>query len=169
MKSCYIMIGVPGSGKSTVAKTLTARIEENNSPIKAVTFSLDECRLEFLGEHIEDPKKAYSLAFQKANDDKQGFDALVATNWKKALSADLLFVDNTNLTVKSRAKWVQDARARGFTVAAINVIIPLQLAIERQATRGDKEVPAQIIKDMYMRIQEPTVDECDFIMNVLGF
>jgi len=90
----------------------------------------------------------------------------VNTAWQNALKHEHVFVDNTNLTVKSRARWIQDARAKGFKIIVVNMLVPLQVAIDRQATRPDKEVPAQIVKDMYMRMQEPTADEYDYLVNV---
>jgi predicted kinase len=155
------MIGVPGSGKSTFVNSKLGLPNVS-------TFSLDECRLAFLGKDYpeSEQKLAYRLAFEKANNNKKEFDDFVNLRWQHALKADNLFVDNTNLTKKSRAKWIQDAKAKGFKIVAVNVMVPLQVAIDRQASRPDKVVPEQIIRDMYMRMQEPTIDEYDQLVNV---
>ena len=59
-KVCYIMVGVSGSGKSTFAHRLWNRHHRDEN---VAVFSLDSCRLDFLGLTADDPKKAYDMAF----------------------------------------------------------------------------------------------------------
>lgn len=167
-KVCYIMVGVSGSGKSTVMSSIAKKYHSGQGE-KTAVFSLDLCRLDFLDQITDDPKKAYAEAFAYANENKQRFDAFVTGTWNRCLlTSEVLFVDNTNLTKKARARWVTEARAKGFTIIAVNVMTPLKVVMERQATRPDKSVPLDVVRDMYMRLQEVQADEVDFIIHVDG-
>ena len=80
-----------------------------------------------------------------------------------------MIVDNTNSTRKSRASWVRDLRGHDFHITMVVLNTPLQTIIARQKTRGDKEVPAEIVKSQFMRQEEPMVgSECDAIMVIDG-
>lgn len=166
MKTCFVMVGVSGSGKSTTMRQLMKLSEGKNVQV----FSLDDCRLDFYDQITDDPKEAYRKAFDYANANQDRFNSFVQGTWDRCLlTADVLFVDNTNLTRKSRARWVNDARARGFTIWAIQVVAPLATVIARQKLRTDKDVPEAIVRDMYMRQQEVLLgDEADFLLNVDG-
>jgi len=168
-KTCYIMVGVSGAGKSTAMRALAEKAE---GTVK--TFSLDDCRLSFFfksGPATGRPSEAavYAGAFAYANEKPAEFNNHVNKEWNEALKADVLFVDNTNLTRKSRARWIQEARQKGFSICAVEVHAPLQTVIDRQSTRGDKSVPEHVVRDMYMRQQAMLLgSEADFILHVDG-
>ena len=166
----YIVAGVSGAGKSTFIKPL---LEEY--PGKTVkVFSLDDCRISLFKSvtkylDLSDEEMTYAKAFEYANTNPKQFDSWVNEQWATALKADVVVVDNTNLTVKSRARWIQDMKAKNFKVVGVQVNVPLQVAIDRQKTRGDKCVPENVVRDMYMRQQEFFVGtEVDELINVKG-
>lgn len=173
-KICFVMVGVSGCGKSTAVKSLSAITGKSN----ITTFSLDDCRLRFAANHIAGEEmrrggmteaEAYRIAFDMANENKSEFDAYVNSAWQDALKGDAIFVDNTNLTRKSRARWINDARAQKATIIGVEIHAPLDVVLARQALRGDKIVPANIVRDMYMRQQEMLLgSECDFILHIDG-
>lgn len=170
MRQMFLMVGVSGSGKSSIVRKLVAAKQ-------AAVFSLDSCRVLFMhAEHagqwwsdLDTPESRYAKTFEYCNAHPKEFDNFVTKTWRAVLQADTLVVDNTNLTVKSRRRWVTESRAKGFSVTAINVVTPLQTVICRQKTRGDKSVPEQVVRDMYMRQQEVLVpEEADRLVLVDG-
>lgn len=170
-KVCFIMVGVSGSGKSTAM----AGIKKVAGSGTQAVFSLDTCRINFLMRtpgiisDLDDEKSIYKMAFEHANENQKEFDDFVNASWAEALKADILFVDNTNLTRKSRARWIQDARAKKFTIWGVEMMTPLDVVIARQSSRADKSVPESVVRDMYMRQQSLMVgDEVDFAVVVDG-
>jgi tRNA uridine 5-carbamoylmethylation protein Kti12 len=173
-KVAFILVGVSGSGKSTVLKYMRTIAGEGTQAV----FSLDESRLRLASNAIAavfertgdmSDKEAYRIAFEVANDRPEEFNAQVNKDWAEALKADIVFVDNTNLTRKSRARWINDLRAKKFSISGVNVIAPLQVVLDRQATRGDKIVPEEVVRNMYMSQQEMLLgDEVDFLFHVDG-
>lgn len=166
MKIGIILVGVPGCGKSTISRKLCEQFVGRD----VRTFSLDACRIDFLGQTGPDGKATYAAAFSHATDHPAEFTATVASTWAKALTGEVVIVDNTNLTVKSRAQWISGLRQKGFKVVGIQVMAPLSLVVERQASRHDKSVPISTVTDMYMRHQEVLLGaEVDTLINVFGF
>lgn len=166
MKIGYLMVGVSGSGKSTVVNELT-KLHQN-----AAVFSLDKCRLELFKMQSAismSDAELYAGAFEYATKYQQQFDSFVTSSWKSALEQDVVIVDNTNLTRKGRARWCNEMHDKGFNVIGVSVSAPLQVVLDRQSTRGDKSVPAKIVREMYMRQQELFVgSEVDEILHVDG-
>lgn len=174
-KIAYVMVGVPGSGKSTWMKQTIARHTEMGKRVGV--FSLDQCRLDLARTDN------YSEAFKYAIENPKAFDEHVNVAWHRTISVntefneelslvqnDVVIVDNTNLTKKSRARWVNDLRAKKFHIVGVQVMVPLVIALERQHTRGDKFVPESVVRDMYMRQQELMLgSEVDQLINVKGF
>jgi predicted kinase len=158
------MVGVSGAGKSTIVQELLKH------HLNTYTFSLDSCRMDFFDKIDNDMKKTYAEAFKYANMNQTAFDSYVTRAWKHGLmNFETIIVDNTNLTKKARGRWVNEARAHGFTIVAIQVMTPLAVVLERQMTRCDKHVPEEIVRDMYFRQQEVLAgSEADFVMNVDG-
>lgn len=164
-KNCYIMVGVSGSGKSTAVKKLI----DHHAGQNIAVFSLDSARLDFYDQINSDPKQAYADAYKYATENAERFDEFVRCAWTETLKADVIVVDNTNLTKKSRARWVNEARAKGFKIIAIQMMTPLETVLARQMTRSDKQVPAETVRDMYFRQQEVLVgSEADVLLVVDG-
>lgn len=164
------MVGAAGSGKSTVVKKLLPQLKQYNEDV--YVFSLDDVRLEMLAALEPEKMKQsnfYAEAFTLCNSRKEEFDVLVNKSWKQALTSNVVVVDNVNLTRKSRSRWVTDLKRKGYKITAVQVITPLAVAVNRQLTRGDKAVPADVVKDMYFRQQEVLLNvEADIIITIDG-
>lgn len=154
MGTCYVLIGPSGSGKSTwtkAAKQDTTRM-----------VSLDTYRLAFYyanNEFIEiyetdQSKQDYAAAFTYCANNEAAFKKFVdekvkdAFNYARQSKANVV-IDNTNVSKKSRARWVQEARALGMKVVAVEFWNTLDTLAARQKTRSDKEVPYAALKQQY--------------------
>jgi tRNA uridine 5-carbamoylmethylation protein Kti12 len=170
MKKAFILVGASGSGKSTVRKCIEEHLNEGVD-----TFSLDSCRLFFYFLTMESfpaevAESLYASAFDFCNANQKEFDEYVTQRWTKILTeSQHVIVDNTNLTRKSRARWINDLKQRGFEVTIIQVETPLDVIIARQSTRGDKSVPEDVVRSQYMRLEEALIgSECDKLIILNG-
>jgi predicted kinase len=69
-------------------------------------------------------------------------------------------VDNTNVTREARAKYIEQARAAGFSVTGYYFKSDLEAAIERNNQRGGKaQIPVKGIVAMYRKLELPSYDE----------
>jgi predicted kinase/CRISPR/Cas system-associated endonuclease Cas3-HD len=170
----YILSGVSGAGKSTFMRTI-------HNP---VVFSLDDCRLDFYDRITDDPKKAYADAWAYANANEKLFAEYVQKRWKDALfeaarSHNALVIDNTNLSRKSRARWVSELMTskshhfgggeNGWAVIGVSVYTPLKTVLRRRLARHDKTVPLDTVTDMYFRAEEFMLGtECHAMLMIDG-
>lgn len=174
-KKCYILVGVSGSGKSTAVRQLTERSYVSFEDPRVSTFSLDAVRLAFYAEAFPDAgfqseRERYAAAFEHSNTDSKGFTQAVNEAWQAMLlHSTVLFVDNTNLSRKSRTRWIQEARAKGFEIWGVEMMTSIATVVERQKTRSDKAVPESTVRDMYMRQQSILLgSEVDFFTAISG-
>ena len=172
--TAYVLSGVSGSGKSTFVKQLR----------NPVVFSLDTCRLDFFDQITDDPKKAYAAAFRHATANEKDFAAYADKRWKEAMfeaarSHNPLVIDNTHLSRKSRAKYVNELMTskvhrfgggeNGWHVIGVSFYTSLATVKARQQSRTDKELPHDIVEDMYFRAEEFLVGtECHQLWTMDG-
>ena len=144
-------IAASGSGKSTLLDRWTA-IDDID------VFSLDRLRLSFYD--TDD----YATAFARSCEDKT-FMARSQDVFKQMISTKRnVFVDNTNGSTKRRRFWIDYARQHGYAVVAVLLPIQLQTILDRQHTRGDKNVPRDAVIRQYMSQQSPSLGEFDAIL-----
>lgn len=177
MKTCYVMVGVPGCGKTTATKNLLKLVNPTGD-LEVRTFSQDAAYFDFaVSKHTgqfwsdnETDRDIYSYCFKFMTQNQKEFEAFVEARWKWALeSSAILINDRTNVIKKERAKYLQEARAKGFQMIAVYVHVPLNIALSRQLHRPDKAVPEQVIRDKYMRWNEFLVgSEVDYILHIDG-
>ena len=154
-KTCHILIGASGSGKSTHVGVLMDR-----APRAIRIHSMDAMRLKLYGE-------PYATAYQLSTEDNT-FKSQVQQDFMDILRAGHdVIVDNTNVSVKSRGFYVQEARKKGYEIVATVFPVALNVVLGRQDTRPDKSVPREAVIRQYNSIQLPFYGEVDYI-NVYG-
>lgn len=129
MKKLIVMVGVPGAGKTTLAKKL---VEKGFHYMNA-----DSIRLELYGNAAEqgDKEQVFALFFER---------------FEQALSGSLdIVVDNTNINMKQRKPLLDRAQAAGYTDVQLWMLdVPLQLCLQRNASR-ERTVPDDIVTNMF--------------------
>jgi predicted kinase len=149
-----VPIGPSGAGKSTLFKGLS----ETNPGM--VSFSLDTLRHQWYDAND------YSNAFRLSCADKK-FEARAKAVFEEMIKQpQTIFVDNTNLTPKRRAFHLEQAHKYGYTTVAIILNTPLEVLIERQTTRGDKNVPEDAVRRQYSSMVLPGKGEFDRVIMV---
>ena len=146
MSTLYMMVGCPGSGKSTFAKTL-----------KGKYISRDEIRFKLLQD-----KDNY---FAKEGEVFQKFIYEI----EEGLSKDSdVIVDATHLNKGSRHKLL--SKIHPEKVIAIVMDTPLDVCLQRNAQRSGRAlVPEDVIRNMYQNMTMPNYDEgFDAIIMVKG-
>ena len=142
MNTVYILIGVPGSGKSTWAQQ---RFADTSS---CIIISTDAIR----GEIIGDPGS------QDRNNEvfEIAYDRLRCTVHR---GQDVCF-DATNITQESRKRIMNIAKESnpGVVFVAVTFPITIEEAINRQKLR-DRKVPSEVIESFAKRYEHPSIEE----------
>ena len=167
-KVVVLPIGASGVGKSTWYDDFTAGWEgahggsfagrKNAWDPHPVKFSWDDLRLEWYDS--EDYSRAYEL--QVADKD---FDKKAQARFVEDLArSPVVVVDNTNLSRKRRAFFVNTARQKGYKVVGVTFPIALDVLKERQASRTDKTIPMGAVVSHYNATQMPFYGEFDDVV-----
>jgi predicted kinase len=146
MPKCTILVGVPGSGKST---WLLGR------------------------EHIEDQYIASTddiieaIAFGFGLTYDEGFKDLIKfaekVMWKEladfAEDGERIYVDRTNLSVKSRKRFMDFLRPYGYEFDAVVFATPKTDEWAKRLHRPGKTIPDHVLESMADNIEMPTKAE----------
>lgn len=144
-----VMVGIPGSGKSTWVKQEVARIEEEHRTTCVVSR-------DFVRQSILTDRDSY---FDK---EVEVFDEFVRQiNEAMELGIDVVFADATHISPASRAKLLGRLIADPHTKLTFEVIdVPVETALERNAQRtGVARIPDSAIKKMKKGFSIPTEKE----------
>jgi len=146
MKEAFIMIGCPGSGKSTY-------VESKKLPY----VSRDQIRILF-GYCGEDEK--YLGTREEEEQVTKEHSRILGEYISKGLD---FFVDDTNVNPKYRKSLIERLRKSGYTVIGVKVNTPLSVCIKRRP-----DIPASVIRSMYQRAQEVQASEFDNFYEIRG-
>lgn len=142
MASLVLMMGVPGSGKTTYAKKMMGDYD--------IYVSRDEIRFGLVKE--DEPY------FSKEDEVLQTFIRTI--NDALPIAQRYVIADATHLNMGSRAKILKNLHNKPDNVYVIYVAVSLQTALERNAQReGRALVPESSIKNMYKSITLPRKEE----------
>ena len=141
MSKMYIVIGVPGCGKSTYIM--------NHSKETDIIVSRDKIRYSILkdtDEYFSKEKEVYNEFIKQIN-------AAVASGCD-------IWVDQTSLTKASRKKLFSRLNKKPKEIIAIYFNIPIDIALQRNAKRtGRALVPEDAIINMYNSLEKPNKEE----------
>jgi len=144
-----IMMGVSGSGKTTIAKKIAKELN-------AVYVSSDEIRKELWGNENEqkNPMRVFWVAEYRTN--------LALSTGQKVV------VDATNLNRKARKPFTMLGRAYGVPIKCVVVNVPVEVAKERNKERK-RVVPDEVIDKQFSRFSPPNLEEVDEVEVVNNF
>lgn len=147
MPTCYMFIGLPGTGKSTY---LGQFYEEEQNPVIISSDYFIERFARLCGMTYNE---AFPIVMARGIANK-----FIRKRIKKAISEgrDVLW-DQTNLTAKTRK--ARMAQLPGYTFEALVFEKPAQEVWEKNLDRPGKFIPSHILLQMEYSYQAPTKDE----------
>jgi hypothetical protein len=143
-KTCYILVGMPASGKSTW-------IRSNNY---SCVLSTDNV--------IEEVASQFGFTYNEVFKDLINFAEKVM--WLDACDAiqeyRTVYVDRTNLTAKSRKRFIDFFKQDGYTVEAIVFPMPDETEWRRRLdSRQGKTIPENVLNGMRNSYEMPLPSE----------
>ena len=137
-KFLYVMRGCPGSGKSTVAKTLVIGKRNGQEPARdGVILSTDDF---WMKDGVYTYDKARIGEAHRWNE-KRAFEAFEA-------GISPVVIDNTNITAFSMKPYVEVALHFGYEVKIVEPTTPWAFDAEELTKRNTHGVPREVIDKM---------------------
>lgn len=149
MAKLIILVGIPGSGKSTYAKRLlNDKLSAKAKAGKAVILSSDEIREELYGD---EGIQGYANFV---------FDLMYQRLQEHAAQRHTIIFDATNITRVNRANIFTAMKKfrKNYEISAIYFDASEEFCQERNKMRM-RYVPAKVISYMAKAIEKPSVDE----------
>lgn len=146
MAKIFMLIGVPGSGKSTWIK--------NQKFDKSIVIASTDNHIE---EYAKSVAKTYNEVFRDFVDQA---NTLMNKDIESAVSKNLDIVwDQTNTTSTARRKKLRKIPQHYERIAVV-FATPIHEELQlRLSSRPDKHIPAAIMNTMIANFQNPTLDE----------
>lgn len=152
----YMLIGVPGSGKSTFVKNMSDFGENSRGKIARSFFvASTDSRIENMAR---DMGTTYNELFKDAIKFAEMSMYEDISTWTK-YNRDIIW-DQTNLTKKSRAKKLAKIPAHYHKIAVV-FETPSKEELQRRldGRAGFKDIPEHVMKRMIETFESPTLEE----------
>jgi predicted kinase len=147
MSKVIFMVGAPLSGKSTWIKMRCSETDFDYAVMSRDTMV-----------HIVGQSEDYDVAWRNA--DQKEVDRKLNQHFEYLTSKGTDFViDMTNMSKKSRKKWIDRIDKTKYTLEAIVFRVPLETLLERNKQRPGKTIPEHVILNMFAAYEEPTTEE----------
>lgn len=146
MTTLYVLVGVPGSGKTTWIG------HQSFDWDKTVIVSTDR----LVDQYAASVKKTYSEVFQEYMPtavEKMAQEAVEAFRNNK-----IVIWDQTSTSISTRAKKLRMAPEH-YTKVAVVFKTPRKEIHEKFLDRPGKDIPKEVIDDMIAKFEYPTVEE----------
>jgi predicted kinase len=155
-RTLFVLCGVSGAGKSTW-------IKNQGEMSRTTVVSEDAYRMEYAGllmektYEVQTAAEKYDAAWKFCHlNPGSKYDAYAKMRYQQALdSSDDIILDRMNQGRKGRSPWIEAAKQRGYKVVSIEFYVSEETAKSRQKTRGDKELPAFRVHQIYMQQETP--------------
>lgn len=152
MPTCYVMIGLPASGKSTRVDAMCAMdpdvyVYSTDNVLERIATQLDKTYDDVFENHIKSAKAEADIFLAEAI--KNGLGII----W-----------DQTNLGAKKRKNVIEKMKRAGYEVNAVSFDVPkteeeiLDWNLRLHNRKG-KTIPENILQNMIKSYAEPSLDE----------
>ena len=169
MKFFFNMVGPSGAGKSTYCKRLKSVLETDVTKVGIIsrdTFIVDNFKWAYpiTTNYNELYHACFKDSMNNPTADKE-FDAFCA---KVIEENDIVLIDMTNLTLKSRLKWCRLGKPVNAYITNVWFETPKeQCKLNQHTSLRTKRIDAGIIEDMFDRVEFPLLGfDCNRIIVV---
>lgn len=141
-----VMVGISGSGKTTIAQEIKRQIDNKKEEKNTVILSSDEIR---------------KLLYNDENDQTHNgkvFDFLQHQCYKEAEDKHDVIIDATNLTLKNRKWIVSHFENKSCNLIACIIPTPIEECKVRNSQR-ERRVPEEIIESQARKFEVPFYEE----------
>lgn len=155
MNKMYMLIGLPGSGKSTFVNQFL------NDPVYHIlsTDNYIDTRAQYAGKTYDEVFQDFIKAAENHLNEKLKF--CVENNYN-------IIWDQTNLSVKNRAKKLAQIPS-SYTKIAVFFDVDYKTILKRIENRPGKTIPGGVMLGMMKSVQRPTLNEgFDEIFTISG-
>lgn len=141
MKTLIIMRGIPGSGKSTIAKNLMIE-HMKQTGVTGVILSTDQ---QFMNGDNYDFDQS-KLGWAHRRNQELAEEAM-------SRGTNLVIIDNTNLSQKERKPYIDFGKQYGYTIIVRDVDTPWAKDAVECYKRNTHNVPFPVIERMLEKLQ----------------